>query len=199
MRRAWSPPTASRSSVPSGRSRTSFRRRGRWPAPIPSAWRCRALGDGRCSASALRSPRAKLVLEPGADREEARRRLLALPGIGPWTADYVMMRALGDADALPATDLGLRRALERLGEDASPAALLRRAEGWRPYRAYGAQYLWSVLEAEAQPSSWRNAQRTSSIVSSAARQASSFIRAAWGERKPAGMIPVSRRSRSEPR
>ncbi len=97
---------------------------------------------GLCAALAA----GELVLDPGADREEARRRLLALPGIGPWTADYVMMRALGDADALPATDLGLRRALERLGEDASPAALLRRAEGWRPYRAYGAQYLWSVLE-----------------------------------------------------
>ena len=100
---------------------------------------------GLCAALAAR----ELVLDPGADREEARRGLLALPGIGPWTADYVMMRALGDADALPATDLGLRRALERLGEDASPAALLRRAEGWRPYRAYGAQYLWSVLVPEA--------------------------------------------------
>ena len=56
------------------------------------------------------------------------------------------MRALGDVDALPATDLGLRRALELLGEDPSPDALRRRAEEWRPYRAYGAQYLWSALE-----------------------------------------------------
>jgi AraC family transcriptional regulator of adaptative response / DNA-3-methyladenine glycosylase II len=97
---------------------------------------------GLCAALAAN----ELVLDPRADREETRRRLLALPGIGPWTADYVAMRALGDHDALPASDLGLRRALERLGEDPTPAALMRRAERWRPYRAYGAQYLWSALE-----------------------------------------------------
>jgi AraC family transcriptional regulator of adaptative response / DNA-3-methyladenine glycosylase II len=97
---------------------------------------------GLCAALAA----GDLVLEPGTDLEAARGRLLALPGVGPWTAEYVAMRALGDVDALPATDLGLRRALERLGEDPSPDALRRRAETWRPYRAYGAQYLWSALD-----------------------------------------------------
>jgi AraC family transcriptional regulator of adaptative response / DNA-3-methyladenine glycosylase II len=82
-------------------------------------------------------------LSPGADPETAGAQLLALPGIGPWTADYVRMRGLGDHDAFPAADLGLRRALERLGRDGSPRAALALAEAWRPLRAYAAQHLWS--------------------------------------------------------
>ena len=84
---------------------------------------------GLCAALAA----GDLALEPRrATARTARRRLLALPGIGPWTAEYVAMRALGDVDALPATRPRVRRALERLGEDPSPAALERRAERWRP-------------------------------------------------------------------
>lgn len=69
--------------------------------------------------------------------------LLALPGIGPWTAQYIAMRALGDPNALPASDLGLLRALRV----AKPADLERRAENWQPWRAYAAIHLWhrSVL------------------------------------------------------
>jgi AraC family transcriptional regulator, regulatory protein of adaptative response / DNA-3-methyladenine glycosylase II len=77
-----------------------------------------------------------LVIDPVADRDDVRRRLLALPGIGPWTADYVAMRALGDPDAFPATDLVLARAL---GTDGAA-----RAEQWRPWRAYAAMHLWST-------------------------------------------------------
>lgn len=76
-----------------------------------------------------------LVIDPIADRDEVRRRLLALPGVGPWTADYIAMRALGDPDAFPATDLVIARAL---GAD-GPA----RAEQWRPWRAYAAMHLWN--------------------------------------------------------
>jgi AraC family transcriptional regulator of adaptative response / DNA-3-methyladenine glycosylase II len=83
-------------------------------------------------------------LRPGADPEAAEAALLALPGIGPWTAAYVRMRALGDRDAFPAADLGLRRALERLGRDGSPRAALALAEAWRPLRAMAAQHLWSL-------------------------------------------------------
>jgi len=83
-------------------------------------------------------------LRPGADPEAAEAALLALPGIGPWTAAYVRMRALGDRDAFPAADLGLRRALERLGRDGSPRAALALAERWRPLRAYAAQHLWAL-------------------------------------------------------
>jgi AraC family transcriptional regulator of adaptative response / DNA-3-methyladenine glycosylase II len=88
--------------------------------------------------------RGELVLDHGADREEARRRLLALPGMGPWTVEYVAMRALRDPDAFLATDLGLKRALERLGQDGTPAAAERLAERWRPYRAYAQQHLWAA-------------------------------------------------------
>jgi AraC family transcriptional regulator, regulatory protein of adaptative response / DNA-3-methyladenine glycosylase II len=76
---------------------------------------------------------------------EARKRLLELPGIGPWTADYVALRALRDPDAFLPSDLGLRRALERLGLDGSAANAARLAEGWRPYRAYALMHLWATL------------------------------------------------------
>jgi len=106
-------------------------------------------------AHALRSlsralAREELVLDGGADREDARRALLALPGIGPWTAAYVAMRALRDPDAFLPTDLGVRRALERLGHDARPAAAAALAERWRPYRAYALQHLWASLSAPPQ-------------------------------------------------
>ena len=87
----------------------------------------------------------ELVLDPRADAAETRARLLDLPGIGPWTADYVVMRALGDRDAFLPSDLGVRRALERLGHDGDPAAAARLGERWRPYRAYALQHLWSTL------------------------------------------------------
>jgi AraC family transcriptional regulator, regulatory protein of adaptative response / DNA-3-methyladenine glycosylase II len=64
-----------------------------------------------------------------------RPRLLAIPGIGPWTADYIAMRALGDRDVFLPTDVGVRRALERLGGPADP-------ERWRPWRSYALMHLW---------------------------------------------------------
>jgi AraC family transcriptional regulator of adaptative response / DNA-3-methyladenine glycosylase II len=69
--------------------------------------------------------------------EDAVERLCALPGIGPWTAQYIAMRALGEPDAFPEGDLGLRRAL---GVEA--AELVARSERWRPWRAYAAMHLW---------------------------------------------------------
>jgi AraC family transcriptional regulator, regulatory protein of adaptative response / DNA-3-methyladenine glycosylase II len=91
----------------------------------------------------------ELTLDAGADRAEARQRLLALPGIGPWTADYVAMRALRDPDAFLASDLGVRHALRQLGQDGRPAAAARLAERWRPYRAYAVQHLWARLAPDA--------------------------------------------------
>jgi AraC family transcriptional regulator of adaptative response / DNA-3-methyladenine glycosylase II len=67
--------------------------------------------------------------------------LIELPGIGPWTAQYVAMRALGEPDAFPAGDLGIRKALCTDDE----AEVLRRAEAWRPWRAYAAMHLWETL------------------------------------------------------
>jgi AraC family transcriptional regulator of adaptative response / DNA-3-methyladenine glycosylase II len=86
-----------------------------------------------------------LVLDAGADRVQARRRLLELPGIGPWTTEYIAMRALRDPDAFPPGDLGVRRALERLGHDGRPPAAAAAGERWRPYRAYALQHLWGAL------------------------------------------------------
>lgn len=93
--------------------------------------------------------RKELVIDAGADRAQARRRLLALPGIGEWTAEYIAMRALRDPDAFPRSDLGVRRALERLGRDGSPKAAATLAERWRPYRSYAVQHLWASLHPAA--------------------------------------------------
>ncbi|MBC7273513.1 MAG: DNA-3-methyladenine glycosylase 2 family protein [Streptomyces sp.] len=78
------------------------------------------------------------------DWQEARTRLLSLPGFGPWTADVIAMRALGDPDAFLPTDLGIRRAARELGLPSTPAALTARAASWRPWRAYAVQYLWAT-------------------------------------------------------
>ncbi|OKI68934.1 DNA-3-methyladenine glycosylase 2 family protein [Micromonospora sp. CB01531] len=83
-----------------------------------------------------------LDLAPGGDREEAVRRLTALPGIGPWTAGYVAMRALGDPDVLLATDLGVRRGAAALGLPDDPKNLDAYADRWRPWRSYAVIRLW---------------------------------------------------------
>ncbi len=70
-------------------------------------------------------------------------RLRALPGIGEWTAQYIAMRVMREPDAFPAADIGLMRAMATGGLRPSPAALLARAEAWRPWRAYAALHLWT--------------------------------------------------------
>ncbi|MFI5425738.1 DNA-3-methyladenine glycosylase family protein [Aeromicrobium sp. UC242_57] len=77
-----------------------------------------------------------LRLDSGTDREEARAMLVAMPGIGPWTADYICMRALAHPDVMLETDLIIRRMLQRHGIDAA------RTETWKPWRSYAAMYLW---------------------------------------------------------
>ncbi|MDF3070233.1 MAG: alkA 2 [Polyangiaceae bacterium] len=79
-----------------------------------------------------------LKLDPPVDFVAVRAALQELPGIGPWTAEYVAMRALGDPDAFPHSDLGLLNALSL----DKPAKLLALAEAWRPFRAYAALHLW---------------------------------------------------------
>ena len=86
-----------------------------------------------------------IALDAGTDRDAVRHGLMAVPGIGPWTAEYVAMRALGDPDAFPATDLGARHGLARLGIIAKPRQIIERAEAWRPWRAYAVHHLWSSL------------------------------------------------------
>ncbi|MDH2416966.1 Ada metal-binding domain-containing protein [Nocardioides sp. CER19] len=82
-----------------------------------------------------------IALDRGADRGDVRARLVALPGIGPWTADYIALRALGDPDVFLPTDIGVRRALARLGGTPEP-------EAWRPWRSYALMHLWHSLDLD---------------------------------------------------
>jgi 3-methyladenine DNA glycosylase/8-oxoguanine DNA glycosylase len=80
------------------------------------------------------------VLRPGVDLAATRAALLALPGVGPWTADYLAVRALGDRDAYPAGDLVLRRALGvRTAREAETLAI-----AWHPLRAYALFHIWTA-------------------------------------------------------
>jgi AraC family transcriptional regulator of adaptative response / DNA-3-methyladenine glycosylase II len=111
------------------------------------------LGMPRVRAAAISGMAAAAAGDPDLFRPDgsldgAIARLTALPGVGDWTAHYVAMRALRDPDAFPAADIGLLRATA--GPDGlrpTPAALLARAERWRPWRAYAAQHLWTELAA----------------------------------------------------
>lgn len=82
-----------------------------------------------------------LELDPGVDRDAVRQQLLAMRGIGPWTADYIVMRALAHPDILLTTDLVLRRELER--RDITPADTDR----WSPWRSYAGMHLWRSTAA----------------------------------------------------
>ena len=87
----------------------------------------------------------RIVIDAGSDRDEISRQLESLPGIGPWTANYVALRALGDPDVFLPTDIGVRNALRSLGVDATPRAAARLAESWRPWRSYALHHLWASL------------------------------------------------------
>lgn len=114
-----------------------------------------ALNMPRARGAAIRGIAAAALAEPdlfalGQGLEAAVVRLTRLRGIGAWTAHYIAMRALREADALPAADIGLLRALDTGSGRPTPADLIVRAEGWRPWRAYAAMHLWaSDAEREA--------------------------------------------------
>jgi AraC family transcriptional regulator of adaptative response / DNA-3-methyladenine glycosylase II len=85
-----------------------------------------------------------LDLDLGADWREARARLNALHGFGPWTVESIAMRSLGDPDAFLAGDLGVKVAAGQLGMPAAPGALTEHSHRWRPWRSYAVQYLWAT-------------------------------------------------------
>ncbi|HWH14991.1 MAG TPA: AlkA N-terminal domain-containing protein [Miltoncostaeaceae bacterium] len=103
-----------------------------------TAGRARAL---RTLAERVRD--GALVLDPARDPADVREELLAIPGVGPWTADYVALRALRDPDAFPDGDLGVRRALGDGDGPCTAAAARERAAAWRPWRAYATLHLWT--------------------------------------------------------
>ena len=86
----------------------------------------------------------RLDLDLGADWREAKVRLNALHGFGPWTVESIAMRSLGDPDAFLSGDLGVRLAAVRLGMPATPKALTEHSHLWRPWRSYAVQYLWAT-------------------------------------------------------
>jgi AraC family transcriptional regulator of adaptative response / DNA-3-methyladenine glycosylase II len=107
--------------------------------PMP---RARIAALGALASAAAADPG---LLEPAGTPDEAVARLRKLPGFGPWSAQYWALRALRDSDAFPAADVGLLRSpvVACDGKRPTPAALLARAERWRPWRAYAAQHLWA--------------------------------------------------------
>ena len=104
--------------------------RARWTALVEA---CAHVADGR------------IVLDAGSDRAETVAALRRVKGIGPWTAGYVAMRALGDPDVFLPTDLGVRHALAALGADTSEKTVTALAERWRPWRSYALHHLWASL------------------------------------------------------
>lgn len=90
----------------------------------------------------------ELHLDRGDERAAVRARLLAVPGVGPWTADYVAMRALGDPDRFLPGDVGTRDALRRVGVTAEASYAARRAASWAPWRSYAQMRLWHSLGAD---------------------------------------------------
>jgi AraC family transcriptional regulator of adaptative response / DNA-3-methyladenine glycosylase II len=115
-----------------------------WPAPAAIVAVAPSLPMPRARQRTVAAVAGALAdglrLEPGAD---ARAELLALPGVGPWTAEYVAMRALADPDAWLPTDLGVRRGLACVGVSADAA------DAWRPFRAHAVMHLWAVAAAPA--------------------------------------------------
>lgn len=116
------------------------------------AARLRTIGLTRAKAAALHaagvavaSGRLDFAVLRRAAPEDADLALRALPGVGGWTAAYVRLRALGDRDAFPATDLGVIRALQNLGLPRT--RMLAAAERWRPWRGYATLHLWASLGA----------------------------------------------------
>ena len=102
------------------------------PMPKARAATLRAVADATGGGA--------MTLDPGADRATARAALHAVPGIGLWTADYVVMRALGDPDILLVTDLGVRRAARSLDLHLSGGR-----PDWAPWRSYATHHLWAAL------------------------------------------------------
>ena len=87
-----------------------------------------------------------LILDPGVDRAQARAALLGIRGIGPWTADYVAMRALGDPDVFLPTDVGVRHGLAAIGAPTD-------TDRWAPWRSYAVHHLWASLPTTDRPTS----------------------------------------------
>jgi AraC family transcriptional regulator of adaptative response / DNA-3-methyladenine glycosylase II len=98
-------------------------------------------------ALAQRLADGTVCLDAGADRDEAEAQLVAVPGIGPWTAHYLRMRALSDPDVFLATDLAVKAGATRLGLPSDQRSLEAVAQRWRPWRSYALRHVWHASAA----------------------------------------------------
>jgi AraC family transcriptional regulator, regulatory protein of adaptative response / DNA-3-methyladenine glycosylase II len=110
----------------------------------PQAFAMPAARRGALVALAAAVASGSIVIDPATDPRELRASLVGLAGIGPWTAEYVAMRALRDPDAFMPTDLGIRRAARSLGLPDGAATLARASRRWRPWRSYAMAHLWAL-------------------------------------------------------
>jgi AraC family transcriptional regulator of adaptative response / DNA-3-methyladenine glycosylase II len=120
--------------------------------PAPSALAgapIAGLGVPRARAAAISAlarclVEGRITLDGSLEHDQIVRKLTALPGIGPWTAEYIAMRALGEPDAFPPGDVGILRALGGSARRPTASDVARRTRAWRPWRAYAAMYLWTL-------------------------------------------------------
>ncbi|MBS0434185.1 MAG: DNA-3-methyladenine glycosylase 2 family protein [Proteobacteria bacterium] len=113
-----------------------------------------SLGIVRQRAAALIAladawPGLETLMTPAVAPEEFIAALCELPGIGPWTAHYIAMRALGWPDAFPPNDVAVLKAMQRLFGTTHQRSADERAQAWRPWRAYAVLRLWNSLETSA--------------------------------------------------
>lgn len=145
------------------------------------------LGMPRARAAALRGLAEAAEANPrlfdrGEDLATNITRWCTLPGIGEWTAQYIALRALREPDAFPTSDIGLLRALtDSDGIRPTPAALLARAERWRPWRAYAAQVLWSADSAQIRSAPRRRSRTAPGSRTGAGPRSSTGAMASSGE------------------
>jgi 3-methyladenine DNA glycosylase/8-oxoguanine DNA glycosylase len=136
------------------------------------------------------------LFERGPTLDDTIGRLRAIRGVGDWTAHYIAMRACGEPDAFPASDVGLLRgAADEDGRRPTPAELLERAGRWRPWRAYAAHWLWA-RDAEAGERAARG--QGSSIASRRVRSNAPAQTGIWEPPAPDGQTEFNRKRRSAP-
>jgi AraC family transcriptional regulator of adaptative response / DNA-3-methyladenine glycosylase II len=111
--------------------------------PMPRARVATLVGVAR---AALADP---TLFDVSSGLEHSVARLVELPGIGSWSAQYIAMRALHGSDAFPTADIGLLRAMAQDGVRPTSKALLARAEAWRPWRSYAVLHLWTADASQA--------------------------------------------------
>lgn len=127
--------------------------------------RCERIGLTRGRAEALRSlakavVRKDVLLDGAEDLDATIERLLVVPGIGPWTAHYIAMRASGEPNAFPAGDLALRKVATLLDPKVdSQTALERRSETWKPWRAYAAMFMWRAYSDSLEAGTRKKVQK----------------------------------------